>query len=239
MHPSQLIINQRYKMATQVKNYTLCSRLKQCPKVNIIAIVVCIPIYVLGILFFHDQYKLTPVEPWLRLDSSTVCKLNSSGSELTATWDMTVVAVNPNRVLAISLDSLQVTISYKTDTGDKGRDVLLTTKPVPPPPSPLNTETSTAHSFKIETVSAYVGDYVAYQISEGRAHGSVKFVFGMLGYYRYVNTSRWYLTRRRLEFGVFCCWVEFGFSPGNWTGTLTTMDQSRACLDDPISVHFK
>ncbi|TQE07858.1 hypothetical protein C1H46_006507 [Malus baccata] len=96
---------------------------------------------------------------------------------------MTVVAVNPNRVLAISFDSLQVTISYKTDTGDKGRDVLLTTKPVPPPPSPLNTETSTAHSFKMETVSAYVGDYVANQISEGRARGSVKFVFGMLGYY--------------------------------------------------------
>ncbi|KAB2620798.1 hypothetical protein D8674_041296 [Pyrus ussuriensis x Pyrus communis] len=150
---------------------------------------------------------------------------------------MTVVAVNPNRVLAISFDSLQVTISYKTDTGDKGRDVLLTTKPVPPPPSPLNTETSTAHSFKIETVTAYVVDYVANQISEGRARGSVKFVFGMLGYYRYVNTSRWYLTRRRLEFGVFCYWVEFGFSPGNWTGTLTTMDESRA--DDPISVHFK
>ncbi|KAM1306941.1 hypothetical protein ACFX2I_009333 [Malus domestica] len=221
-------------MATRV-----CSRLKQCRKVDIIAIIVCIPIYVLGILYFHDQYKLTPVEPYLRLDSSTVCKLKSSGSELTATWDMTVVAVNPNRVLAISFDSLQVTISYKTDTGDKGRDVLLTTKPVPPPPSPLNTETSTAHSFKIETVSAYVGDYVANQISEGRARGSVKFVFGMLGYYRYVNTSRWYLTRRSLEFGVFCSWVEFGFSPGNWTGTLTTMDQSRACVDDPISVHFK
>ncbi|KAM1221618.1 hypothetical protein ACFX13_009466 [Malus domestica] len=221
-------------MATRV-----CSRLKQCRKVDIIAIIVCIPIYVLGILYFHDQYKLTPVEPYLRLDPSTVCKLKSSGSELTATWDMTVVAVNPNRVLAISFDSLQVTISYKTDTGDKGRDVLLTTKPVPPPPSPLNTETSTAHSFKIETVSAYVGDYVANQISEGRARGSVKFVFGMLGYYRYVNTSRWYLTRRSLEFGVFCSWVEFGFSPGNWTGTLTTMDQSRACVDDPISVHFK
>ncbi|KAM0993721.1 hypothetical protein TB2_009177 [Malus domestica] len=221
-------------MATRV-----CSRLKQCRKVDIIAIIVCIPIYVLGILYFHDQYKLTPVEPYLRLDSSTVCKLKSSGSELTATWDMTVVAVNPNRVLAISFDSLQVTISYKTDTGDKGRDVLLTTKPVPPPPSPLNTETSTAHSFKIETVSAYVGDYVANQISEGRARGSVKFVFGMLGYYRYVNTTRWYLTRRSLEFGVFCSWVEFGFSPGNWTGTLTTMDQSGACVDDPISVHFK
>ncbi|KAM2242451.1 hypothetical protein ACFX1S_009409 [Malus domestica] len=221
-------------MATRV-----CSRLKQCRKVDIIAIIVCIPIYVLGILYFHDQYKLTPVEPYLRLDSSTVCKLKSSGSELTATWDMTVVAVNPNRVLAISFDSLQVTISYKTDTGDKGRDVLLTTKPLPPPPSPLNTETSTAHSFKIETVSAYVGDYVANQISEGRARGSVKFVFGMLGYYRYVNTTRWYLTRRSLEFGVFCSWVEFGFSPGNWTGTLTTMDQSGACVDDPISVHFK
>ncbi|KAM0993725.1 hypothetical protein ACFX13_009469 [Malus domestica] len=221
-------------MATRV-----CSRLKQCRKVDIIAIIVCIPIWVLGILFFHDQYKLTPVEPYLRLDSSTVCKLKSSGSELTATWDMTVVAVNPNRVLAISFDSLQVTISYKTDTGDKGRDVLLTTKPVPPPPSPLNTETSTAHSFKMETVSAYVGDNVANQISEGRARGSVKFVFGMLGYYRYVNTTRWYLTRRSLEFGVFCSWVEFGFSPGNWTGTLTTMDQSGACVDDPISVHFK
>ncbi|CAB4320630.1 unnamed protein product [Prunus armeniaca] len=85
------------------------------------------------------------------------------------------------------------------------------------------TKAQTTHRFGVGTVSAYVGDEVAREISEGRARGGVTFELQMLGWYRYTSSNT---SPRMFE---ACYRVEFGFSPGNWTEELTRAGQSIAC----------
>ncbi|KAI5314361.1 hypothetical protein L3X38_043537 [Prunus dulcis] len=93
--------------------------------------------------------------------------------------DVTVVALKPNHKVNISYNNLQATVFYATDS-NRSAAVLLATKPVPPP-SFRTTKAQTTHHFRVEIVSAYVGDEVAREISEGRARGGVTFELKMLG----------------------------------------------------------
>lgn len=119
---------------------------------------------------------------------------------------------------------MRAAMFYKVNNSD-GNGVLLATKPVSPP-SALIPKAETTRSFRVETASAYVGEDVANEISEGRARGSVSFVLRFLGSFKY--SSYWTDPRK---FEASCDRVEFGFSPGNSTGALT-LGQSRACGTD-------
>lgn len=173
--------------------------------VGIVATVVC---------GFAKELALNPVDPTFHFQYATVSLLNVSASEFTTTWDVTLVASNPNHKLNISYDSLQATVFYGTDNNERGR-VLLATKPVPHPLECLTTKANTTLRFKIETVSAYVGDVVAREISDGRARGMVRFELNMLGWYKYTS----YMTNARMFQASFKLF-RFGFLPGNWTGSL-------------------
>ncbi|TQD78097.1 hypothetical protein C1H46_036369 [Malus baccata] len=71
---------------------------------------VTIPVVSVLIVGVIKDAKINPQGPQFRLESATVPQLNINGSELTATWDMTIVAVNPNHKLSMSFDSLQATV---------------------------------------------------------------------------------------------------------------------------------
>ncbi|KAL6270230.1 hypothetical protein ACE6H2_027141 [Prunus campanulata] len=193
------------------------------------AIVFCLCIIGMIVLISNGYSELGINSPEFRLHSATMSLPNTSASEFTATWEVTVVAFNPNHKVNISYDSLQATIFYVTDPFEDA--VLLATKPVPPP-SFLTTKAQTTHRFRVETVSAYVGDEVAREISEGRARGGVTFGLKMLGWYRYTSCNT---SPRMFE---ACYQVEFGFSPGNWTGELTRAGQSIACEHKARSPRF-
>ncbi|KAI5314363.1 hypothetical protein L3X38_043539 [Prunus dulcis] len=149
---------------------------------------------------------------------------NASASEFTASWDVTLVASNPNHKLDIYYDTLQAAIFYNANRSDSYRPrVLLATKPLPPP-SALRTRAETTCSFRIEAASAYIGDDMAKEISEGRARGMVRFELTLLAMYKFPN---WYWTYPKL-FAAWCNPVEFGFSLDNWIGTA----QSSACEEN-------
>ncbi|KAL6270229.1 hypothetical protein ACE6H2_027140 [Prunus campanulata] len=167
------------------------------------------------------EFAINPVNPTFHLQYATVSLLNVSASEFTTTWDVTLVASNPNHKLNISYDSLQATVFYGTDHSKRGR-VLLATKPVPHPLECLTTKANTTLRFKIETVSAYVGDVVSREISDGRARGMVRFELNMLGWYKYTS----YMTNARMFQASFKRF-RFGFLPGNWTGSLAPTGQSK------------
>ncbi|KAI5314359.1 hypothetical protein L3X38_043535 [Prunus dulcis] len=162
------------------------------------------------------ELAINPVNPTFHLQYATVSLLNVSALEFTTTWDVTLVASNPNPNLNISYDSLQATVFYRMDHSERGR-VLLATKPVPHPLECLTTKANTTLRFKIETVSAYVGHVVAREISDGRARGMVMFELNMLGWYKYTS----YMTNARMFQASFKRF-RFGFLPGNWTGLLAT-----------------
>ncbi|XP_021834517.1 uncharacterized protein LOC110774284 [Prunus avium] len=148
--------------------------------------------------------------PTFRLHSATVSLLNNaSASNFTATWDVTLVASNPNHKLEIYYDTIQATIFYNRGNSHRVR-VLLATKPLPPPLA-LRTRAETTCSFRIEAASAYIGDDVAKEISEGRARGMVRFKLTLLAIYKLPS---WYWKDPKL-FKASCNPVEFGFSPDN------------------------
>lgn len=190
----------------------------------------CFFLILLGgfIYFAVSDLRIHLVAPAFRLYSATMSLPDASASEFTATWDVTVVAFNPNHKLNISFNSLQAAVSYATKvsyaTDPSGSAaVLLATKLVPPPPF-LTTRARTTHRFTVETVSANVGDDVARKISEGRAHGGgVRFEINLLGQYRYASYDK---SPRIFK---ACYQVEFEFSPGNSTGALTRTRQPIEC----------
>ncbi|XP_021813425.1 uncharacterized protein LOC110756319 [Prunus avium] len=138
----------------------------RCHEFILLPIIFCLWIISMIVLISNAVSELGMNSPEFRLHSATMSLPNASASEFTATWDVTVVAFNPNHKVNISYDSLQATIFYVTDPFADA--VLLATKPVPPP-SFLTAKAQTTHRFRVETVSAYVGDEVAREISEGRA----------------------------------------------------------------------
>ncbi|KAI5314362.1 hypothetical protein L3X38_043538 [Prunus dulcis] len=198
-------------------------------KVVDVGILCCIFGTLLGgfIYFAVMDLRIHLVDPAFRLYSATMSLPNASASEFTATWDVTVVAFNPNHNLNISFNSLQAAVSYATKvsyaTDPSGSAAVMLATKLVPPPSLLTTRARTTHRFTVETVSANVGDDVARKISEGRAHGGVRFEINLLGQYRYASYDK---SPRMIK---ACYQVEFEFSPGNSTGTLTRTRQPFEC----------
>ncbi|KAL6270231.1 hypothetical protein ACE6H2_027142 [Prunus campanulata] len=185
-----------------------------------VLLIILFVILVGGFIAIRD-HRIHLEAPAFRLYSATMSLPNASASEFTATWDVTVVAFNPNHKLNISFNSLQATVSYATDPSGSAA-VLLATKPVPPP-SFLTTMAQTTNRFRVETVSANIGDDIARKISEGRAHGGVRFEIDMLSQYRYASYDK---SPRMFK---ACFQVEFEFSPGNSTRALTRTHQPIEC----------
>ncbi|KAB2607932.1 protein YLS9-like [Pyrus ussuriensis x Pyrus communis] len=170
---------------------------------------------VMSIISFISWLVLRPQLPEFRVESASVSPLNATSSELTATWDFTLLAANPNHKLTIFYDRLTASPVY-------GR-VPLTTAAVPPFVSAKRNQTRV--NFKLATVGEYVGDNVARGIADGKDRGSVRFGVWVAAWVRF--KSGVFQSRSRL-LQVYCNRVEFtGFARNNGTGTLT--GQSSPC----------
>ncbi|CAL8996079.1 unnamed protein product [Prunus brigantina] len=66
---------------------------------------------VMSLVFFIAWLVLQPCLLELRVDSTSVFTLNDTHFELIATWDLTLLAANPNHKLRIYYDSIHATIS--------------------------------------------------------------------------------------------------------------------------------
>ncbi|KAM0992955.1 hypothetical protein FF1_008678 [Malus domestica] len=174
---------------------------------------------IMSIIFFISWLALRPQLPKFQVESATVSPLNATGSELTATWDFTLLAANPNHKLTIFYDRLEASLIYKDE-------VLLTAAALPP--FVLAKRNQTRVNINLATVRGYVDDEVVREIADGKDRGSVRFGVGVAALVRF--KSGVFQTRRRL-LRVFCDGVEFtGFARNNGTGTLT--GQASPCQVD-------
>ncbi|XP_021816910.1 uncharacterized protein At1g08160-like [Prunus avium] len=173
---------------------------------------------IMSLVFFIAWLALRPRLPEFRVESASVFPLNATGSELTATWDLTLLANNPNHKLRIYYDSIQASLFYRDHSQ------LATTSL---PPFVLTKRNQTRVGCKLATVGEYVGNYVAKGISDERDRGSVRFGLGVFASVRF--RSGLFQSRPRV-LRVFCERVDFEFAQKNGTGTLT--GQSSPCVVD-------
>ncbi|KAL6277639.1 hypothetical protein ACE6H2_021240 [Prunus campanulata] len=92
---------------------------------------------------------------------------NNTPFEFTAMWNLTLLAMNPNKKWDIYCDSLQASLFYQhiTYQDQKYQFVLLTATSLRL--LLLTTTNQTLVSFKLSTLDAYVADDVANKISDG------------------------------------------------------------------------
>ncbi|PQP96427.1 uncharacterized protein Pyn_18323 [Prunus yedoensis var. nudiflora] len=92
---------------------------------------------------------------------------NNTPSEFTVIWNLTLLAMNPNKKWDIYCDSLQASLFYQhiTDQDQKNQFVLLAATSLCL--LLLTTTNQTLVSFKLPTLNAYVADDVANKISDG------------------------------------------------------------------------
>lgn len=172
---------------------------------------------VLILIAFVDWLVMHPKLPEFKVESATVPQLDLSRSELTATWDISILAINPSQKFRIHYDHVDASIVY----GDRnyirvGRTSLR--------PFVVNTRNQTRVDMKLVAVSEWVGDDVANEISDERSRGLVSFGVRLMTSVRF-KCGLW-LSKSRLML-ITCDRVDFGFSPNNGIGTLT--GQWREC----------
>ncbi|CAN6574723.1 unnamed protein product [Malus baccata var. baccata] len=106
--------------------------------------------------------ELSPEFPEFRVDLVAVspCPLiaTSSSEYLTATWDLTLVAINPNRKLDLYYENLRAEIFYGDD---KESDSNLKLGMAPLPPIYVSKMNKTTLDFSVVMARSYVGTDVA------------------------------------------------------------------------------
>ncbi|KAK9921118.1 hypothetical protein M0R45_029644 [Rubus argutus] len=61
------------------------------------------------------DYKMSPEKPQFQIDSASVSGVSVTGSQLAATWNITLLAANPNRHLGVDYMTMEASLYY----GDK------------------------------------------------------------------------------------------------------------------------
>ncbi|KAM5565627.1 hypothetical protein ABKV19_019578 [Rosa sericea] len=158
---------------------------------------------------------LNPEEPQFWVDSAAVTGLELTGSSgLTATWNMTLVAHNPNRKLVIDIAGVQVFIYFgkmeKYYWYNHGhlveRQHILATKLLPS--FFLYTGNQTSLDFKVGVVGHCVDGETAKEVSQGK---TVKFGVFLHVEYKY-RTKVWLMGDTR-PIKLLCDQVEFLLLP--------------------------
>jgi hypothetical protein len=187
------------------------------------------------------DYKMSPEIPQFQIDSASVSGVSVTGSQLTATWNITLLATNPNRHLGVDYMTIEASLYYgdKNDVvywDRKSREVrivaIATTTSYHPFFLDKGNQTRLVN-FKLAVVCQDVGYGLAKEISEGVARrGLVKFGLRIKLWYDY-RTKFWTL-RGLKDDSFFCNQVEFVFHNHNTTGIFT--GQSRVC-EGPLVDH--
>ncbi|KAB2636640.1 hypothetical protein D8674_027174 [Pyrus ussuriensis x Pyrus communis] len=172
--------------------------------------------------------------PDFRVQSAIVSQLNATQSQLTATWDLSLVATNrnPGEVQDMYINRLMAYIFY----GDKERMMMLAVKPVGIRPRLLlsSKRNQATASFQLQAVEMYVGQNVSQEILQGlSAPGSASGALVRFG----LKLEVWYKGVGIVsDFRALFCdgVVDFGVSPVNYvnhgTGISTVKEgQSTEC----------
>ncbi|BFG18118.1 hypothetical protein CerSpe_043920 [Prunus speciosa] len=125
-------------------------------------IVAIIVFAIMSLVFFIAWLALRPCLPDFWVDFASIFTLNDTRFELTATWDLTLLAANPNHKLRIYYDSIQASLLYNHDY--RLANVVA--------PFVLTKGNQTCVGFKLATVREYVRDDVAKGIFDERDRGS-------------------------------------------------------------------
>ncbi|KAJ1378475.1 Late embryogenesis abundant protein [Sesbania bispinosa] len=149
-----------------------------------------------------------------RLDSAIVTSLNTTNNtNLTATFDFTVIFQNPNQKLSVSYKNLEAKVWFGND------NFTLASTPLPPFSQEIKTETKVQAHMVV--VDGYIDGGVAKEIAQKRAHGPVSLGVKVLGLIRFNLNSSIFHTRH-FPLKVTCEPVVISFPPdkNNNTGTL-------------------
>lgn len=149
--------------------------------------------------------------PEFRVQSAIMSQLNATQSQLTATWDLSVVVTNPNPGEGhdLCVERLVAYIFY----GDKERMMMLAVKPVGLQPRVLlsSKRNEAKASFRLQAVEMYVGQNVSKEILQGlsapgSASGSlVKFGLKLKAWYKGIGNKSGFsplFCDRVVDFGV-------------------------------------
>ncbi|KAM1460866.1 hypothetical protein TB2_045123 [Malus domestica] len=166
--------------------------------------------------------ELSPELTEFRVDSVSVapCPLiaTSSSEYLTATWDLTLVAINTNRKLDLYYENLRAEIFYG---GDKESNSNLKLGTAPLPPIYVSKMNQTTLDFSVVMARSYVGTDVANDLiissTSSSCYGSGRLWLKLFGYFRYNSTL---FAAAGVHLSRLSCDL---FPPNGTTG------QSRAC----------
>ena len=162
----------------------------------------------MALIAFIAWLILKPRSPEIRVVSASVTSLNTTGYDLTAQWDITLVVTNPNHKLTLYYDDVSAGVFYGNYR------VLASTRY---PPLLQDTGTESTVRVRFAAVDEFVGEGVAKGIAGDRVRGFVRFGVRLSAWVRFksgIVKSRYHL----LE--AVCYPLNFDFSPNNGTGTL-------------------
>ncbi|XP_024191224.1 uncharacterized protein LOC112195099 [Rosa chinensis] len=159
---------------------------------------------------------MQPKTPKFKVESATV-QLNTEGSKLTAQWDITLLATNPNHNFKFYYKRVQADVRYAL-----GSYFLFTLVEKPRPSFVLNKSNQTRVELKLSVWKEWLGQKVVEEISSREVVS-----FGVE-----LSSQVWFMSRLmppgRVWLVVSCDEVDFRFSWNNRTGKLTS--QSGKCV---------
>lgn len=207
---------------------------KVWPILLIVGIFACM--FILWYLMALQQRLLDVRSPEFRLDSVVVspCPLtpslavaasaggssNNSNWYLTATWDLSLVFINPNHILGVSYNNFRAGLLYGDE--EKKDKLILAMTPLPLPP--LNKMSQTTINFSLAMVRSYVGEDMANELlmggGSGGCYGAARLGVKLFGELTYMVPPQGSFTRDLwsqqfvITTGIFC-----GLFPPHYNGT--------------------
>ncbi|KAL5976495.1 hypothetical protein ACLOJK_020828 [Asimina triloba] len=184
---------------------------------RLVAVVIAVLI-IIGAITFIVWLVLRPHLPRFSVVAATLSNFNLSSSHLTADWNISISARNPNSKMGVYYDRVEASIFY-------GREMLSSTSLDPFYQGKHNVTTIDA---EFASVSEYVDGDVSRGLTDDQSrHGFVKFHVRLIARVRF-RAGAW-RTRQHIM-RVFCDDVSLGFSSGN--GTSTLLGRSKDCEVD-------
>ncbi|KAG5126453.1 hypothetical protein JHK82_027288 [Glycine max] len=158
----------------------------------------------------------TPHFPCFHVTSLNVTSLRTNtGAELTAKFHVEGVLGNPNVVLSVRYESLDLALSFHHDDDD----LIISSAPVEPLPFSTGAETDTLVRARFAVTRRLFPRGVVKGITEQRRRGSVLFGVTLLGRVRFTCGS---LHTRVHTLKLECYPLKVVFPPNNSTGRLVS-----------------